>query len=262
MYENLACFYDMFTGDVDTRKLADLLEERFKKYGNEGLRLAAQRKGRKSEKTGDENGSDISMSTLVMDVGCGTGKLAVLLSKRGYDVTGLDASPEMLEIALERAGREKSEVLWICQDMREMDTFGSYAAMYCLEDGLNHLTEEGDIGKFLKNARNFIDDGGLLIFDFLTDGYLREAAKKGVLFEDGDDGTCLWTADYQNGLMTYDIICYLRDEDRSYERLEDTVCERALETEDVTRALRENSYSVLELLEGEDGRNYVTARKV
>ena len=279
MYENLAYFYDMYTGDLDRDELADFLEKRFEAFGNDGLKaLALRSNGGKKAKCqkkkaaasetqtdGVENGADIANSTLVIDVGCGTGKLTVLLSEKGYDMTGLDLSPEMLEVASELGYERNANVLWLCQDMREMDTFGSYAAMYCLEDGVNHMTGEFDLEIFLERARNFIDPDGLLIFDFLTDSYFSAAASKGVFFEDGSDGTCIWTADYDGGIMTYDIVCYSRadDEEELYERTEDTVVERALEPEKVRKALEDKGYEVLELEEFEKapGRYYVTARR-
>ncbi|MBP5312515.1 MAG: methyltransferase domain-containing protein [Clostridia bacterium] len=274
MYDNLAHFYDMYTGDLDREALAAFLEERFAKFGNEGLKGIASspaERGGKTKKNSSakntcgapENGSDISSSTLVIDVGCGTGKLTVLLAEKGYDMTGLDLSPEMLEIASGLGYEKGVGVLWLCQDMREMDTFGSYAAMYCLEDGVNHMTEDGDLGVFLGNARNFIDEGGLLIFDFLSDKYFSAAAGKGVFFEDGDDGTCVWTGEYDGRLMTYDIICYSPDDCGAYERYDDTVCELALEPEKVRTELEKNGFEILELFESEadPGRYYVTAKR-
>ncbi len=275
MYENIAGFYDMYTGDVDRKFLTDFLEERFRLYGNGGLKALASKtkasvkntEGLKAAATEDsndtENGADIEKSTLVIDVGCGTGKLTVMLAEKGYDMTGLDLSPEMLEIASELGYEKNVNVLWLCQDMREMDTFGSYAAMYCLEDGVNHMTGKGDLGVFLDRAKNFIDRGGLLIFDFLTDKYFREAASKGVFFEDGSDGTCIWTAEYNKGVMTYDIICYSLDGDGLYVRTDDTVEEIPLEPDFAAKMLAEKGFEVLELKEFDNspGRFFATARR-
>jgi len=277
MYENFAGFYNTYTGDVNCGQLMDFLEERFRLFGNEGLKALAKKRSKgRTAKGGDasktakaskpeasENGADIEKSTLVIDVGCGTGKLTVKMAEKGYDMTGLDISPEMLEIASELGYEKNVNVLWLCQDMREMDTFGSYAAMYCLEDGVNHMTGEGDLGVFLERAKNFIDRDGLLIFDFLTDGYFKAAASKGVFFEDGGEGTCIWTAEYENAKMTYDIICYSLEEDGLYGRTDDTVEEIPLEPAFVKQTLQEKGYEVLELRECYDspGRFYVTARR-
>ena len=265
MYRNIAKFYDNYTEDVDYEALADLLERFFAEFGNEGLKNIAA--GGKSSGA-ESNGSDISKSTLVMDVGCGTGVLTKIMSRRGYDMTGLDASLEMLEAA--RCDETGNNILWLCQDMTEMDTYGSYAAMYCLEDGVNHLLSRKSLEAFVRRAYNFIDRGGIIIFDFLRRSYFEAAAETGVFLDDNDDGTCVWTADYnsRSHIIKYDLICYKELENGLFERLDDTVREHAWEPAELGKILESNGFELLCLKNrafeqaGEgDGRQYVAARR-
>ena len=272
MYSELAAFYDAYTGDMDREKLADFLCVIFKEHGPEGLAQAAGyflENGRRARRKASSDGSDVKKSTLVIDVGCGTGELTFEMAARGFDMTGLDISPEMLGIAAsKRRGRKGPDILWLCQDMCEMDTYGSYAAMYCLEDGVNHITREGGLGMFLERAYNFIDPEGLLVFDFLTDRYFREVAAEGFFFEDGENGTCLWTADYEDRLMRYDIVCYSAGKNGLYSRTDDTVEERAYTTAEVRNTLKKCGFSVIGIIPAEEtgtggtnGRFFAVARR-
>ena len=273
MYGELASFYDAYTGDMDREKLADFLCRIFAEHGPEGLSAAAGyylENGRRARRKASSDGSDVKKSTLVIDVGCGTGELTYEMASRGFDMTGLDISPEMLGIASSkrRRGKAGQDILWLCQDMCEMDTYGSYAAMFCLEDGVNHITREGGLGMFLSRAYNFIDPDGLLVFDFLTDRYFREIAAEGFFFEDTGNGTCLWTADYEDRLMRYDVVCYSAERNGLYSRTDDTVEERAYAAGEIRKALRENGFSVIDIIPAEQtetggtaGRYFAVARR-
>lgn len=159
--------------------------------------------------TGAVNGEDIDLSTLVIDVGCGTGDLSILMSRKGYDVTGLDVSPEMLDVASRKAEKAGESILWLCQDMCEMDTYGSYAAMFCFTDGINHIQDKDSLCAFFERARNFIDRGGLLIFDFLPPRYLRRIARQGILYDSREEGSCVWWGEYNRGVIDYEIECFV-----------------------------------------------------
>ena len=63
----------------------------------------------------------ISERNLVLDLGCGTGTITELLYEKGYDMIGVDSSEEMLQIALDKKFETGSDILYLCQDMRELD---------------------------------------------------------------------------------------------------------------------------------------------
>ena len=76
---------------------------------------------------------------LLLDLGCGTGTLSVLLAKQGYEVIGADASPDMLMEAQNKAAETGEQILFLCQPMEQLDLYGTVRAVVCTLDALNHL---------------------------------------------------------------------------------------------------------------------------
>ena len=81
---------------------------------------------------------------IVLDLGCGTGNITEILANNGYDMIGVDNSQEMLNIAMEKRGDDTS-ILYLLQDMREFELYGTVAAVVSICDSLNYLTEYEDV---------------------------------------------------------------------------------------------------------------------
>ena len=281
MYDGVAKFYDTYTTDLDHGKVADFAEKCFLKYGNAGIKAVAS--GQKKTKPAGENfinGEDVENSTLVLDCACGTGVLTCLLGERGYDMTGLDISMDMLYTAMDSSAEKGLDILWLCQDMCKMDMYGSFAAVLCMTDGVNHITTRKRLDAFFKRIYNFVDDGGLLIFDFLTPSHFEARVGKGgnVFFEDGDQGTCLWTSRYneKSGICKYDITVYQRcenaendDAEELFTRTDDSIREKAWSLGEITESLTAGGFTIKRScgslnfgkVKEDSGRVYVVARK-
>ena len=106
---------------------------------------------------------------IVLDLGCGTGNITEILANNGYDMIGVDNSQEMLNIAMEKRGDDTS-ILYLLQDMREFELYGTVAAVVSICDSLNYLTEYEDVVETFKLVRNYLDPGGIFIFDLNTVG--------------------------------------------------------------------------------------------
>ena len=113
-YCGAAGIYDAVNSDIDYSAWADFIVDGLSRFGA----------GRAEPE-------------LVLDLACGTGSLTCELAARGFDMTGVDSSPEMLEIARERCG---GNVLLLCQDMRSFELYGTVGAVVCCLDSVNHLT--------------------------------------------------------------------------------------------------------------------------
>ena len=104
---------------------------------------------------------------LVLDLGCGTGKMTRLLSEAGYDMIGLDSSEEMLGIAMEQ-GTKGSDILYLHQDMREFELYGTVRAVVSICDSMNYMMDEKELRSVFSLVDNYLDPGGIFIFDLNT----------------------------------------------------------------------------------------------
>ncbi len=143
-YALLAPVYDRLNSTVDYKAWADFLESCFGKFGGIPIRS-------------------------VLDLGCGTGSMTLELARRGYDMTGIDLSAEMLSVADSRiraAGLEG--VLLAEEDMRSFELYRTVDAVVCCLDGVNHLTNRDDLLSCLDRVSNYLNPGGLFLFDLNT----------------------------------------------------------------------------------------------
>ena len=111
---------------------------------------------------------------IVLDLACGTGTMTVLLAEKGYDMIGVDASVDMLASAQQKAYEKNFQILFLCQDMRNLDLFGTIDAAICVCDGLNYILEQDELQKVFERVRLFLNSGGVFIFDMNTEYKFKE----------------------------------------------------------------------------------------
>ena len=104
----------------------------------------------------------------VLDLACGEGTFAVAMANRGLRVNGIDLSPEMLEIARERAATEAVRATFIRQDMRSLSLRGRFDLVTCWFDSLNYLLEIDDLSRTFSRVSRVLDENGVFIFDVNT----------------------------------------------------------------------------------------------
>ena len=105
----------------------------------------------------------------VVELGCGTGKMTRLLADAGYDMVGVDNSAEMLEIAGERQEEEeRNDILYLLQDMRELELFGNIRAIVSVCDSMNYILEPEDLKKVFELVKEYLAEDGVFIFDLNT----------------------------------------------------------------------------------------------
>ena len=105
---------------------------------------------------------------IVVDLGCGTGKITEILASRGYDMIGIDLSEDMLAIAQQRKLKYNSSTLYTLQDMRDFELYGAAGAMISVGDSINYLLEEKDLAAMFHCVERARLPGGIFIFDFKT----------------------------------------------------------------------------------------------
>lgn len=207
---------------------------------------------------------------LVCELGCGTGSITRRLRDAGYDMIGIDLSEDMLEIAREYEtamwdGEEASEegsmeeetdnpdetarpgILYLNQDMREFELYGTVAAVVSLCDSMNYITEEEDLKQVFRLVNNYLDPGGLFIFDMNTIHKYRDVIGDTTIAENREDCSFIWENAYQaeTGLNQYDITVFKRveledeEEPALFERITETHLQRAYAPETIVRLLKE-----------------------
>lgn len=178
---------------------------------------------------------------LVLELGCGTGALTRLLAAEGYDMIGLDNSPDMLSIARERQAEEGTDILYLLQDMAAFELYGTVAAAVSLCDSMNYITEYQELVQVFRLVNNYLDPGGCFIFDLNTPYKYRELLADNTFAENREDCSFIWenTYDAGTGLNEYALTLFLRGEDGRYERFEEFHYQRAYTVETVKKAAAE-----------------------
>ena len=162
-YTGFAQVYDTFMDNTPYEEWCDYLMELLKKYDDKG----------RVTSTGTET-DDITRENLkqernvILDLGCGTGSLTELLARRGYDMIGIDNAQEMIRIAMDKRTQSGLDILYLLQDMRELELYGTVGAVVSICDSVNYLLEEEDIIQTFRLVNNYLYPGGLFVFDFNT----------------------------------------------------------------------------------------------
>ncbi|MFT4143057.1 MAG: class I SAM-dependent methyltransferase [Mobilitalea sp.] len=168
-YTSFASVYDMFMDNVPYDEWADYVQKLLKNYKI-------------------ENG-------LILELGCGTGSMTRQLAERGYDMIGIDNSEEMLQIARDK-GVGTKDILYLCQDMREFELYGTVSAVISVCDSMNYILSEEDLLKVFKLVNNYLDPQGLFIFDLDTEYAYEEIIGDQVIAENRDEGSFIWENTY------------------------------------------------------------------
>lgn len=165
-------------------------------------------------------------SGLVLELGCGTGTMTERLANAGYDMIGVDNSYEMLDVAMQKKGVSGVDILYLCQDMREFELYGTVAAVVSVCDSVNYVTEPEDLETVFRLVNNYLDPDGLFIFDFNTEYKYQEVIGDAVIAENRDEGSFIWenTYDEETHINEYAVTFYKpvsEKEDTLYERIEE-----------------------------------------
>jgi ubiquinone/menaquinone biosynthesis C-methylase UbiE len=212
VYEGFAYSYDLFMDNIPYDSWAEYLQSIFLEYGvSQGL---------------------------VLELACGTGSMTKRMADRGYDMIGIDFSEDMLEIAREKCS---PQVLFLQQDMREMELYGTVSAMYCVCDGMNYLLEPQDLQKVFAKANNYLEPGGVFVFDMKTEYFYGEILGNRVIAENREDASFLWENEYHRDtcINEYLLTVYrLEDEERDlFSRCDELHYQRAYGLEQVQNLL-------------------------
>ncbi|NBI68567.1 class I SAM-dependent methyltransferase [Pseudoflavonifractor sp. 60] len=216
-YHFLARCYDRLTYDVDYAAWADYIEKHFRKASLPG--------------------------NTVLDLACGTGSLTRELALRGYEMIGVDQSPEMLSEAAEKnRGAAPIEPIFLCQSMDQLDLYGTIDACVCCLDSVNYVTDPRKLAKAFQRVHLFLMPGGLFLFDINSPEKL-EGLDGQVFLDETEDTYCVWRAEFSRHICSYFMdIFQLDGETGQWERGEELHRERAYTVAELTAMLEEAGF--------------------
>ena len=180
---------------------------------------------------------------LVLDLGCGTGTMTEILAGYGYDMIGVDNSGDMLELAMEKRLASGHDILYLLQDMREFELYGTVRAVVSVCDSVNYITEPEELAEVFRLVNNYLDPGGIFLFDFNTEYKYREVMGDCTIAEDRGDCSFIWDNCYyeEEKINEYDLTLFIRegsdDNGALYRKYRETHFQRGYTLEDIRELL-------------------------
>jgi SAM-dependent methyltransferase len=190
-----------------------------------------------------ENGIDDGP---VLDLGCGTGALTRRMAKAGYDMTGADASPDMLQEAMMNSG-EEADILYLLQPMQELDLDGSVRAVISACDCINYILDPEDLKEAFRRIYATLEPGGVFIFDINTDWKYTNLMGENTFAESRDEGAFIWENYYdeESGINEYDLTLFIPDPDGRFTRYTETHFERNYAIPEMEEMLENAGFTVV-----------------
>lgn len=258
-YTGFADVYDTFMDETPYQQWADFLHALIGKYGV----------------TRPFSEADTVLDTeknLVLDLGCGTGTLTELLAKKGYDMIGIDNSEEMLNIAMKKREHSGSKILYLCQDMRELDLYSTVGTVLCVCDSINYLLEEEEVIEAFSLVNNYLYPQGIFIFDFNTVYKYEKVIGDTTIAENRENCSFIWENYYhpQAHVNEYDLTIFARQKQEAlFRKFTETHYQRGYSLEEMKDFVQKAGMEVVEALDAdthslptaESERIYIIARE-
>lgn len=220
-YGDFARFYDRFTQNVDYSARARYFDAVIQKYNPD--------------------------AKLLLDLACGTGSLSFEMEKLGYDIIAVDNSYEMLSVAAEKRGELESDVLFLCQEMSELDLFGTIDATVCALDSVNHVLDENELSDVFKKVSLFSNRGAVFVFDVNTVYKHKQILGDNCFVYENGDTFCIWQNSLCEDGVTVDISLDFFDKlqgEELYSRYCADFSERAYKIDDLKDLLSQSGFEV------------------
>lgn len=222
-YTGFAEVYDTFMDNVPYEEWADRLEKLLEEYGiDDGL---------------------------VLDLGCGTGNMTEGLAKRGYDMIGVDGAPEMLEIAARKREESGHDILYLSQDMREFELYGTVRAVISVCDCINYVLDAEELLSVFRLVNNYLDPGGVFLFDFNTQYKYEHILGSRTFAESRDACSFIWDNYYDadDRVNEYELTLFIREDakEERYRRYQEVHYQKGYTLEEIKELIGKSGLEFL-----------------
>lgn len=216
-YTSFAAVYDTFMDNIPYEEWGEYLKSLLQEYG--------------------------VYDGLVLELGCGTGNMTEILAASGYDMIGVDNAEEMLEIAMEKRTESEFDILYLQQDMRSFELYGTVKAVVCICDSINYILEEEELEKVFRLVNNYLDPGGMFIFDFNTIYKYREILGDQTIAENREECSFIWDNYYyeEERINEYELSLFIREAHSDlYRKYQETHFQKAYDLETIKRLVTQS----------------------
>ncbi len=251
-YSDFARVYDELMDNAPYGEWCENIDALIREYGI-SRPLGGMRPESGAAPSGTQEDLLASERNLVLDLGCGTGTLTELLSQKGYDMIGVDNSSEMLEIAMEKREESGSGILYLLQDMRELELYGTVGTVISVCDSLNYLLEEKELLQVFQLVDNYLYPGGLFLFDFNTVYKYSQVIGDATIAENREDCSFIWENYYhhEEQVNEYDLTVFVREEGDHFRRFTENHFQRGYTPQAMRRLVEQAGMRVVRLLDAD-----------
>lgn len=216
----MAYYYDTLMKEVDYGKWADYIESIFAK--------------------------NRVRPCLIADLGCGTGSFCIEMAKRGYDMIGIDYSADMLTVAKSKALESSADILFINQDIADFELYGTVDAIVSLMDSVNYITYKKDLKRLLKLVNNYLNPGGLFIFDVNSQYKFEKVFAGNVFCHVSEDISYIWQNYYdkRKKICRFELTFFARS-DSLYSKFDEVHYERAYGIEELKKLIADSGLKLV-----------------
>lgn len=285
-YTDFAQVYDTFMDETPYEEWCEHLVELLEKYRESGDTDTSVTDGNDAGCAGQDYKYDDSVTkkavyqknmqqerNSILDLGCGTGTLTELLAGRGYDMIGIDNAQEMLQIAIDKRAKSGLDILYLLQDMRSFELYGTVGAVISVCDSVNYLLEDEDVVQTFRLVNNYLYPGGLFIFDFNTVYKYEIVIGDATIAENREKCSFIWDNYYheEEEINEYDLTIFVQEGERqdTYRRFQETHYQRGYRLEQMKDYLRQAGLIFVEAVDADthgevtksSERVYVVARE-